>query len=103
MEYQQNCDPLVLCGLADFSQPGARGCVDSGHGFVHDEELWLADQCARNEYALLLPARKNVEWILRAMYEADGTQCVECFDAVAARVPPLARAEESGENNFNAR
>ena len=60
-----------------------------------DEELWLADQRARNEHALLLTAGKNVEWVLRAMCEADGAQCVECFCAVTARVPPLAGAEET--------
>ena len=99
---QQDRYAFVLCSLAYFSQSAARRGIDSGHWFVHDEELGLSDQRARDEYALLLSAGKNVEWVLLAMREADGTQCFQCLCSVTARVPPLASSQESGENDFDA-
>ena len=93
---------LVLCSLAYFGQSATRRGIDSGHWFVHDQELGLSDQRARNEYALLLSAGKNVEGILRAMCEADGTQCFQRLCSVTAGVPPLASAQEPGKNDFDA-
>ena len=93
--------PLRLGVGDDLCEARSRCRVDSGHRLVHDEQLGASHEGARDEDALCLPAREDVERGVGAVGHADAFEGGHGLRRVARQRPQATRPEQAGSHDLD--
>ena len=96
VEHRYDRDSAAVQGLKCLCQGLPRIAVNASQRFVEDEEVGMADECSRDEYALGLAAGKHLNMIAGTIGQPHALQCFHrlALGARPAIRPQAARPEK---------